>query len=161
VPAEVIDWIAAHIGGDTRELSGALNTLKAESEAHRRAIDLPLAEEKLGPRILANRPHVRLPDIVHAVCECLEIEPIDLQSSSKATHVTTPRMLVMFLARKWTRAALCEISRSVGRKSHSTVLSAEQKVRQWLASGKTLPLARGHWRIEDAIKRIEGQLRLA
>lgn len=161
VPAEVIDWIAVHLGGDTRELSGALNTLKAESEAHLRPIDLSLAEEKLAQRILGSRPHVRLPDIVDAVCGCLDIEPTELQSSSKATHVTMPRMLVMFLARKWTRAALSEISRSVGRKSHSTVLSAEQKVTQWLASGKTLPLGRGHCRVEEAIQRIEGRLRLA
>jgi chromosomal replication initiator protein len=161
VPADVIDWIAAHMGGDTRELSGAINTLKAESEAHGRPIDLALAEERLADRILASRPHVRLPDIVHAVCDCLEVEQSELQSASKANHVTMPRMLVMFLARKWTRAALSEISRSVGRKSHSTVLSAEQKVTQWLANGKTLPVARGQWRVEDAIKRIEGQLRLA
>jgi chromosomal replication initiator protein len=161
VPAEVIDWIASQLGGDARELSGALNTLKIESEARLREIDLLLAQEKLADRILASRPMVRLPDIVDAVCDCLGVESQTLKSDSKAAHVTTPRMLVMFLARKWTRSALSEISRSVGRKSHSTVLSAEQKVTQWLAAGKTIELSRGRWRIEDAIKRIEGQLRLA
>ena len=49
-------------------------------------------------------------------------------------------MLVMFLARKWTRAALSEISRTLGRKSHSTVVSAQHKVTEWLADGKTVPL---------------------
>jgi chromosomal replication initiator protein len=158
---DVIDWIAGQFGGDARELSGALSTLKIESEARMRDIDLSLAQEKLAERILASRPTVRLPDILDAVCDCLGIESGALQSTSKASHVTTPRMLVMFLARKWTRAALSEISRSVGRKSHSTVLSAEQKVTQWLAAGKTIELSRGQWRVEDAIKRIEGQLRLA
>ncbi len=160
-PEEVWDWIASQLGGDVRELAGALNTLQAESEAHGRDIDLSLAQDKLADRILASRPTVRLPDIVDAVCDCLGVETTALKSSSKASHVTTPRMLVMFLARKWTRAALSEISHSVGRKSHSTVLSAEQKVTQWLAAGKTIELARGQWRVEDAIKRIEGQLRLA
>jgi chromosomal replication initiator protein len=70
-------------------------------------------------------------------------------------------MLVMFLARKWTRAALSEISRKLGRKSHSTVVSAQHKVTELLAAGKSMPLAFGHCRIEDAIKRIEAHLRLA
>lgn len=161
VPDEVSDWIASQFGGDARELAGALNTLRAESEARQRDIDLTLAQEKLADRVLASRPAVRLPDIVEAVCDCLGVEAGALQSKSKAAHVTTPRMLVMFLGRKWTRAALSEIGRSVGRTSHSTVLSAEKQVTQWLADGKTIELARGQWRVEDAIKRIEGQLRLA
>jgi chromosomal replication initiator protein len=70
-------------------------------------------------------------------------------------------MLAMFLARKWTPAALSEISRSLNRKSHSTVVSAEQKVTQWLASGKIVPLAHRQCKVEDAIKRVECRLRLA
>ena len=71
-----------------------------------------------------------------AVCDVLGVEASELQSASKSASVTLPRMLVMFLARKWTRAALSEISRTVGRKSHSTVLSAQQKVTEWLADGR-------------------------
>jgi chromosomal replication initiator protein len=70
-------------------------------------------------------------------------------------------MLVMFLGRKWTRAGLSEISRSVGRKSHSTVLSAQQRVKRMMADGKTVPVGFGNCRLEDAIKRIEAKLRLA
>ena len=84
----------------------------------------------------------------------------ELQSTRKSASATVPRMLVMFLARKWTRAALSEISRTLGRKSHSTVISAEHKVTDWLACGKTVSLAYGQCKIEDAIKRIETQLRV-
>ena len=69
-------------------------------------------------------------------------------------------MLIMFLARKWTRAAHSEISRTLGRKSHSTVVSAQHKVTKWLGAGKIVPLAHGQCRVEDAIKRIETQLRV-
>ena len=69
-------------------------------------------------------------------------------------------MLVMFLARKYTRAALSEISQSLGRKSHSTVVSAQQKVTQWLTTGKKVSLGQSECAVEDAIKRIEGRLRV-
>jgi len=89
------------------------------------------------------------------------VERQELQSGSKMASVAMPRMLIMFLARKWTRAALSEISRSLGRRSHSTVVSAQHKVTEWLADGKTLAMGHGQCRVEDAIKRIEGKLRLA
>jgi len=95
------------------------------------------------------------------VCDVFGVPRDELQSGSKTAAVTMPRMLVMFLARKWTRAAHSEISRSLGRKSHSTVVSAQHKVTEWLADGKTVSLVTGSCRVEDAIKRIEAQLKLA
>lgn len=161
VPDDVLNWLAGQLGGDARQLAGALNQLQATSEAHERSIDLDLAQEALADLIFASRPAVRLPEIVEAVCDVMGVASNELQSTSKTTSVTLPRMLVMFLARKWTRAALSEISRTLGRKSHSTVISGQAKVNEWLAEGKTVSLGQGRCRIEDAIKRIEVQLRLA
>jgi chromosomal replication initiator protein len=121
---------------------------------------LHFAAESLDDLIHASRRPVRLPDIVEAVCDVFGVESAQLQSSSKAAGVTLPRMLIMFLARKYTRAALSEISRSLGRKSHSTVVSAQHAVTEWLAAGKTVPHAHGTLRVEDAIQRIESRLRL-
>lgn len=160
-PQDVISWLANQLDGDARQLTGAVNRLKAASEAHGRSIDLPFAEQCLGDLILSSRPPIRVPEILDAVCDVFGVQPGELQAGGKSTNVATPRMLVMFLARKWTRSALSEISRTLGRKSHSTVLSAEQKVTQWLAQGKLVPLSRGRCRVEDAIKQIETQLRLA
>jgi chromosomal replication initiator protein len=161
VPHDVFTWMAGQFGGDVRQLAGAVNLLKASGEAHARPIDLEFAEQTLDGLIHASRRQVRLPDILNAVQDVFGLDTGDLQSTSKALGVTGPRMLAMFLARKWTRAALSEISRSLGRKSHSTVVSAQHKVTEWLADGKSVPLAHGQCRVEDAIKRIESHLRLA
>lgn len=160
VPEDVLQWMASQFDGDARHLSGALNRLRAAADAHERPIDLHFAQESLDDLIHASRRPVRLPDIVEAVCDVLGVESAQLQSSSKAAGVTLPRMLIMFLARKYTRAALSEISRSLGRKSHSTVVSAQHTVTEWLAAGKTVPHAHGTLRVEDAIQRIESRLRI-
>ena len=96
-----------------------------------------------------------MPDIVEAVCDVMGVEQKDLQSSSKTASVAMPRMLVMFLARKWTRAALSEISRSLGRRSHSTVISAQKKVDTWMTGPSAPRLSDAHLKIEDAIRRVE------
>jgi chromosomal replication initiator protein len=161
VSEDVIDWLASQLGGDARQLAGALNRLRAASEAHNQPIDLNLAQSSLDDLIHASRRPVRVPDIVTAVCDVFGVAASELHSSSKSAKVATPRMLVMFLARKWTRAAHSEISQALHRKSHSTVVSAEKKVTDWLAAGRTVPMGLGQCRIEDAIKRVESQLRLA
>jgi chromosomal replication initiator protein len=161
VPDDVLTWLAGQIEGDARHLAGALNRLRAASEAHQEPIELEFAQGALGDLIHASRRPVRLPDIVEAVCGVTGVSAEELQSSSKAASATFPRMLVMFLARKWTRAALSEISKTLGRKSHSTVVSAQHKVNEWLADGKIMQVGHGQCRVEDTIKRIESQLRLA
>jgi chromosomal replication initiator protein len=160
-PEEVFSWIAGQFDGDARLLGGALNRLSAMSHAHQESIDLRFAQMALDDLVQTGRRTVRLPDIVDAVCDVFGFPAAELQGGSRSTSTTLPRMLVMFLARKWTRAALSDISRALGRKSHSTVVSAEQKVTQWLAAGKLIPLAHSQCRVEDAIKRVEARLRLA
>jgi chromosomal replication initiator protein len=159
-PPEVLNWLAGQLSGDARQLAGAMHRLYAASEAHGRCIDLDFAQQALDDLIHSARRPVRLPEIVDAVCEVFGVPADELQSGSKASAVTTPRMLVMFLARKWTRAAHSEISRTLGRKSHSTVVSAQHKVTEWLADGKRVTLLSGECRVEDAVRRVEAQLKL-
>ena len=76
---------------------------------------------------------VRLSDIEKAVCKVFGLEPRTLQSDTKTRRVSQPRMLAMWLARKHTRAAWSEIGAFFGRRSHSTVISAQKRVDQWVA----------------------------
>jgi chromosomal replication initiator protein len=64
-------------------------------------------------------------------------------------------MLAMWLARKHTRAALIEIGHFFGRRSHSTVLSAQKRVDRWLAAGEPIDLADRTAGIDEAIRRVE------
>jgi chromosomal replication initiator protein len=102
---------------------------------------------------------VRLPDIERAVCETFGLEPKVLRSSGKSRAAAQPRMLAMWLARKYTRLAFSEISEFFGRRSHSTVISAEQKVNRWVGDGARLQLGPASWTIEEAIRRLETKLR--
>ena len=127
--------------GHARELSGALCRLQATSEALGEPITLAMAEEALAEMIRHSTRIVRLPDIQKAICDVFGLEPDSLQSGRKGKRVSHPRMLAMWLARKHTRAALSEIGHFFGRRSHSTVVSAQKRVDAWLADGTVLELA--------------------
>ncbi len=158
VPADVLQFMAARLTNHARELSGALCRLQATSQALGVRITLPMAEEALSELVRHSSRAVRLPDIEKAVCSAFGLEPQCLQSSRKAKRVSQPRMLAMWLARKYTRAALSEIGQYFGRRSHSTVISAQHRVDGWLAENMSLELADHTWNVDDAIRHVERYL---
>jgi chromosomal replication initiator protein len=68
-------------------------------------------------------------------------------------------MLAMFLARRHTTSALSEIGSYFGRRSHSTVISAQKTVEAWVSRRSQIVLADATWDVEDAIRRVEEVLR--
>jgi chromosomal replication initiator protein len=158
VPTEVQQFVASRLTSHARELSGALCRLKATSQSLDRPISLAMAEEALADLIRHSGRVVRLADIEKAVCDVFGLESASLQSDAKAKRVSYPRMLAMWLARKHTRAALSEIGHYFGRRSHSTVISAQKRVDGWMASGMPLELPEHHWPADDAIRQIERRM---
>jgi len=129
--------------------------LQATSQALNCAIDLTMAEQSLADMIRHSSRLVLLPDIAKAVCHTFGLELTSLQSGRKSKAVSQPRMLAMWLARKYTRAALSEIGHYFGRRSHSTVISAQKRVEDWLSTGVSLELANRTWKIDEAIRQVE------
>ncbi len=101
---------------------------------------------------------VRLCDIEKAICKVFGLEPQTLQSDGKTRRVSQPRMLAMWLARKHTRAALSEIGAFFGRRSHSTVISAQKRVDEWMVRDEPLNLTEQTWKIDEAVRQVERQL---
>ncbi len=157
LPPEVQRLVAARMTRHARELSGALCRLHAYSEAHGEPITLPLAEKVLSDMVRTNRL-VGLKEVEMAVCQELGLEAQSLQSATKNQQVSHPRMLAMFLARKYTRAALSEIGAYFGRRSHATVVSAQKRVESWLSTGYRLRVAGQVYSVADTLRRIERRL---
>ncbi len=159
VPEEVLAWMAEHLDGDARRLSGALHRLEASERAFGRPIDMELAQASLRDLIGSARRGVQLPDIARAVCDVFGVDPQRLQSSQKERALSQPRALAMWLARKHTRAAYSEIGAYFGRRSHSTVISAQKQVGRWMDQQQPVLLANGTCAVDEAIRRVETQLR--
>jgi len=159
IPTDVVQYVAARMTRHSRELAGAVNRLEATSHMLGLPITLAMAEEALADLVRASARSVRLSDIERAVCAAFGIETGTLQSAQRGKKVNHPRMLAMFLARKHTPAPLTEIGSYFGRRSHSTVISAQKAVDEWVAKQSRIVLADAEWNVVDAIRRVEETLR--
>jgi chromosomal replication initiator protein len=156
---EVVELVARQVVGSARLLSGAINRLLADSAAAAAPIDRVLAETAIADFCRQHAPQVRLPDIQRAVCEVFGVEPAVLRSSRRTRSAAEPRMLCMWLARRYTRAALSEIGDFFGGRRHSSVVSAKRKVDELLDAGGELTLGERACPVEEAVRRIEAKLR--
>ncbi|MFM9024799.1 MAG: DnaA ATPase domain-containing protein [Planctomycetaceae bacterium] len=159
VPDDVVHYVATHMTRHARELHGAVNRLEATSLMLGVPIDAGMAREALADLVRSSARSVRLADVDRAVCRSFGIEDGALQSARRARHASHARMLAMFLARKHTHAALAEIGRHFGRRSHSTVIAAQKTVTDWLATGEPIVIADARWDVDEAIRRVEELLR--
>ncbi len=121
---------------------------------------MQLAQAALVDVFRATQRVVQLDDIDRAVCDVFGLEPHSLQSSCKARAFSQPRSLAMWLARRHTRAAYAEIGEYFGHRSHSTVISAQKQVSRWMDADDNVLLAHGDCNIQEALRRVESQIRV-
>jgi chromosomal replication initiator protein len=158
VPDEVLCYLADQLRGNVRELEGAVHSLHHMSRVADRPIDLPLAGEVLGDLLHHSVRVVRLEDVDRVVRAALRLDGAALRGKQRDWKHSHPRMLAMYLARKHTAATYAEVGQFFGGRSHSTVVAAEKKVRQWLNDDAPLALGERQMRARDVIERAERDL---
>ncbi|MCA9181641.1 MAG: AAA family ATPase, partial [Planctomycetales bacterium] len=156
---DIVSQIASRAAGDGRVLSGIAKRLMAVSSLHAQALDWEQCWNAVYDLVQSTQPVVRIADIERAVCNMFGLQPESLQSANKTRSVSQPRMLAMFLSRKYTPAAYKEIGEYFGKRRHSTVISAEKTVSGWLSEDTQLQAGRG-LSIRDAIRRVEAELQV-
>jgi chromosomal replication initiator protein len=157
----VDEMIAKQAVGSARLLSGAVNRLVATSMAVKRPINVELAGTVLTEFARQNVAQVRLVDIQRAVCQVFGVESASLKSPSRSRRTSEPRMLAMYLARRYTRAALSEIGDFFGGRSHSTVASAQRKCERLISENSQLNVHDQPCPVEEALRRVETAMRTA
>jgi chromosomal replication initiator protein len=161
IDEDVAKAVATQIAAGARELRGALHRLQAMSGAYGEPITRELADRVLVEMARHSVRAVRLADVQKVVCEAFGVEPAQLKSDRKGRALAEPRMLAMWLARKYTRSAWSEIGEFFGRNSHSTVISAHRRVEKLIAEQGEVAMANRPCQVDEAIRRLETALRIA
>ncbi|MCU0712636.1 MAG: DnaA/Hda family protein [Pirellula sp.] len=153
--------LAAQSSGDARVLQGVVHRLVVQQRIQGQPLEQDQAIRATLDLIRASQPVVRLKDIERVVSDVFGLEDSLLKAKTKCQSVSQPRMLAMFLARKYTRAALSEIGEYFGNRQHSTVISAQKKVDSWLNEDEIIQCGRGKLTVKEILKTLESSLRVS
>jgi chromosomal replication initiator protein len=158
VPESVVQLISHRILHDVRRLIGAMNRLELYHQAMNQPVTVSMVEVALADFFQFDSPSVQLRDIERAVCDQFDVKPLQLKSPGRTRNLAQVRMLAMWLARRHTKAALSEIGEYFGR-SHSTVISAEKRVNQWVNNKSIVRISDHDYHVTDAIRQLEHRIR--
>src|SRR5579863_1850475 len=131
VPHEVTSYIAKIIPLNIRQLEGALIKLTAYASLYKKEITVELATEVLRNEI-SEVPlrKVTISLIKEKVSRFHGITLKELEGQRRDQRLTVPRQIAMYLACELTNASLPQIAREFGKKDHTTVMYARDKVKQ-------------------------------
>ncbi|MBV8171234.1 MAG: chromosomal replication initiator protein DnaA [Candidatus Eremiobacteraeota bacterium] len=130
VPHEVTSYIAKIIPSNIRQLEGALIKLTAYASLYKKAITVELATEVLRNEIQeVPLRKVTIALIKEKVARFHGITLKELEGQRRDHRLTVPRQIAMYLACDLTNASLPQIAREFGKKDHTTVMYARNKVK--------------------------------
>lgn len=158
LPAAVLEFLANQLRGNVRELEGAVHSVRHLAKVTGRPVDVEMAREAIANVIRHSVRLVQLADVDRVVCSVLGLDAGSLQSAKRGWMISHPRMLAVYLARKYTAATYTEIGHYFGNRNHSTAVAAEKKVRGWKEEDFHLPFGKRPLRVRDLLDRMEQEL---
>ena len=119
---DIIDYVAAHITNNIRELEGALISLLAHSTLNRETITIELARQIIDKLVKNTTRELSVGYIQKVVCEFFN--PESITSKTRKREIVQARQIAMYFAKGMTKLSLATIGAQIGGKDHATVLHA-------------------------------------
>jgi chromosomal replication initiator protein len=163
MPEEVVGWIARRVTQNVRELEGAVMRIAAHATIQCRDADVEMAQAALGDLDRHLVAPVRPEGVLLIVCEYFSLDSKDLMSGRRQRTISLARSVAMYLVRKLSKLSFPEIGMKMGKRNHSTVISACRRIERALARNEPLVwnnhLGERHEEACELIQRLEEQSR--
>jgi chromosomal replication initiator protein len=137
VPAETLEFIAAHITNNIRELEGALIRVTAYASLNRVPITTHLAETLLRDLLTDSSAKARTDDELLAEMAIILGQSVEaLRGKSRQRPLVTSRQIAMYVFRDLTDLSYPAIARLFGGRDHTTVIHAVEKIQRLMSERK-------------------------
>ncbi|SDN96016.1 chromosomal replication initiator protein DnaA [Alkalicoccus daliensis] len=139
IPNEVMLYIANQIDTNIRELEGALIRVVAYSSLINQDMNADLAAVALKDIIPNTKSRdITIDDIQATVAAAYGVKVEDMKAKKRTKTVAYPRQIAMYLAREMTDHSLPKIGAVFGKRDHTTVIHAHEKISKLLREDKEL-----------------------
>src|SRR5207249_4957476 len=135
---EVVCWVARRVTQNVRELEGAVTRIAAHVALNGRRADVTMATDALGDLDRQLVAPVKPENILQSVCTYFGLEHKDLMSGRRQRTISLARSVAMFLVRKTAKLSFPEIGTRMGKRNHSTVISACRRIERAVQRNEAL-----------------------
>jgi len=130
IPNNVIEYIATPECASVRELEGALNRVVADARLYHEPVTVSLAVRALKELRTDSKNRTLEPaEVLTVVARHYNVSLEALRGQQRNREIVWPRQVAMFLMREETKSNLKHIAAQLGRRDHTTVMHAAEKLR--------------------------------
>ncbi len=130
---EVINYIAAHMEDNIREIESAIIYLNAHANLLSKKITIDFASEVMKDLIKERTVNITLDDIIKIIARELNIKPSDIKSKKRAQPIVEARRIGIYLAKTLTpENKMKDLAEFFGLKDHTAVSHAMRKINELL-----------------------------
>ena len=137
---EILSAIATRVDTNIRELEGTLNKLIAKASLTNSPITMEMTERAINDIVAKQDKVISSEYIQEVVGKYFSIPPEDLRGSKRSNDVTFPRQIAMYLCRNVAQMSLPQIGIDFGKRDHTTVMHACNKIEKEIKSNSNTRL---------------------
>ena len=145
---EILSAIATRVDSNIRELEGTLNKLIAKASLTNSPITMEMTEKAINDIVAQQDKVISSEYIQDVVGKYFNVSPQDLRGAKRSNDVTFPRQIAMYLCRNVAQMSLPPIGIDFGKRDHTTVMHACNKIEKEIKSNSNTKL------IVESVKKI-------
>ncbi|OHB25593.1 MAG: hypothetical protein A2542_00855 [Parcubacteria group bacterium RIFOXYD2_FULL_52_8] len=126
---DVVQYIAASIQDNIRELEGVLNSVVCQSQLKKRNLNLTEVKTLIKNSVKPQRT-ISTKDVIQTVASFYNIDEKVLYEKSRRKEVVKPRQIVMYILREDFNTSYPYIGQKLGGRDHTTVMHAYEKIKR-------------------------------
>jgi len=127
---DIINYIAAVIESNVREIEGILSKLHAYSQLMHIDIDLAFTKNVLKDQLQENRANLTLDTITNNVAKDLNIKPTEIRSKGRSKNLVYARRISIYLCRELTQNTMPQLAQYFGMKDHTAISHTLKKINE-------------------------------
>lgn len=129
LPSDVMEFLAARVQSNIRELEGALNQVLAFCDMRGTEPSIDIVRTMFEAEM--NRPkHVNARQIIEKTAKYFHISMEDILGPKRDKDIVVPRQIAMYMLRNELHLSFPKIAHELGRKDHTTAIHSIDKIQK-------------------------------
>ena len=149
---EIINYIAANMGDNIREIESAIINLNAHAKMLSQDITIDFAKHVMKEQIKEKNKNITLEDIIQTISKELNIKPSDIKSKKRTKNIVEARRIGIYLARELTPNSMPALAQYFDMKDHTAVSHNIKKINELLESNENFKI-----RVEEIKNKVSSK----
>lgn len=129
LPIDSIEYIAATVEGNIRELEGNIKTIALQAEIKKRGLTIQEIKDIIKNSVRTQK-QISVEEIVKVITTFYNLDEKSMYEKTRRKEVVHVRQIIMYLLREDFNLSFPLIGQKMGGKDHTTVIHSYEKIKQ-------------------------------